>query len=71
MAGREGTGRRYSPQYADLWGLRGDNSIAYLCGHPEMIARGKGILERVGFRRKLLREESYWVPDKLALTCTR
>ena len=25
--------------------------VAYLCGHPEMIERGKGVLKRIGFER--------------------
>jgi len=55
-------------KYADLWGLRSDNSIAYLCGHPEMIEHSKGILKRVGFRKEFMREEFYWVPDKASAT---
>jgi len=53
-------------KYADQWGLSGSNSIAYLCGHPEMIEHGKGILRRVGFGKESLREEFYWVPGKEA-----
>jgi ferredoxin/flavodoxin---NADP+ reductase len=51
-------------KYVDLWGLDGSNSIAYMCGHPEMIEHGKGILKRVGFGKEFLREEFYWVPAK-------
>jgi len=51
-------------KYADLWGLGSENSIAYLCGHPEMIEHCKGILKRVGFRKEFVREEFYWVPNK-------
>jgi ferredoxin--NADP+ reductase len=51
-------------KYADQWGCTGTNSIGYLCGHPEMIERGKGILKRVGFNRENLKEEVYWVPSK-------
>lgn len=51
-------------KYSDMWGLTGANSIAYLCGHPEMIERGKGILQRVGFTKDVLKEEIYWVPTK-------
>jgi ferredoxin--NADP+ reductase len=51
-------------KYADKWGLSGSNTIAYMCGHPEMIENGKGILRRIGFQREGLREESYWVPGK-------
>ena len=51
-------------KYADKWGLNGSNSVAYLCGNPEMIEHVKGILRRVGFEKEHLREESYWVPGK-------
>lgn len=51
-------------KYADQWGLNGQNAMAYLCGHPEMIEHGKGILKRIGFTKENLREEVYWVPAK-------
>ena len=53
-------------KYADLWGLDGTNSVGYLCGHPEMIEHGKGILKRCGFAKEVLKEEIYWVPGKQA-----
>ena len=51
-------------KYVDLWGLNGENSVAYLCGHPEMIDHGKGILQRRGFPKEALKEEIYWIPAK-------
>jgi len=51
-------------KYADVWGLNASNTVAYLCGNPEMIEHVKGILRRVGFQKEHLREESYWVPGK-------
>jgi ferredoxin/flavodoxin---NADP+ reductase len=53
-------------KYADIWGLSASTTIAYLCGHPEMIENGKGILRRIGFEKECLKEESYWVPGKEA-----
>ena len=53
-------------KYADMWGLSGQNAIAYLCGHPEMIEHGKGILKRRGFPKEALKEEIYWIPPKEA-----
>jgi ferredoxin/flavodoxin---NADP+ reductase len=50
-------------KYTDLWGL-GENSIAYLCGHPAMVEGAKGILRRIGFTKEGLKEEIYWVPSK-------
>ena len=51
-------------KYTDGWALNGENSIAYLCGHPEMIERSKGMLMRIGFKKEQLKEEIYWVAAK-------
>jgi ferredoxin/flavodoxin---NADP+ reductase len=52
-------------KYADQWGLDAGNTIAYLCGHPEMIEHSKAILKRRGFLDKeAIKEEIYWVPAK-------
>jgi ferredoxin--NADP+ reductase len=51
-------------KYTDTWGLTAENCVAYLCGHPEMVEHCKGILKRIGFDRRFLREEIYWVPPK-------
>ncbi len=51
-------------KYVDLWRLNAENTIAYLCRHPEMIEHGKGILKRRGFPKEALKEEVYWIPAK-------
>jgi ferredoxin--NADP+ reductase len=52
-------------KYADQWGLDAGNTVAYLCGHPEMIEHSKSILKRRGFTdRAAVKEEIYWVPAK-------
>ncbi len=51
-------------KYADQWGLNGQNTTGYLCGHPQMIENGKGILQRRGFPKETLKEEVYWIPAK-------
>lgn len=51
-------------KYSDLWGLDGTNSVAYLCGHPDMIENGKSMLKRIGFSKEHLKEEVYWIPAK-------
>lgn len=51
-------------KYADQWGCTAQNSVAYLCGHPEMIEHGKGVLKRIGFQKEHFKEEVYWVPAK-------
>jgi ferredoxin/flavodoxin---NADP+ reductase len=48
-------------KYGDQWDCTPENSIAYLCGHPEMVEHGKGILRRAGFQKEGLKEEVYWV----------
>ena len=53
-------------KYADLWGCTAKNSTAYLCGHPDMIENGKGMLKRIGFQKEHLKEEIYWIPEKAA-----
>jgi ferredoxin--NADP+ reductase len=51
-------------KYGDQWGCTSANSIGYLCGHPDMVEHGKGILTRTGFKRENLKEEIYWIPAK-------
>jgi ferredoxin--NADP+ reductase len=51
-------------KYADQWGCTSANSIAYLCGHPEMVGHAKAILQRIGFGKENLKEEVFWVPAK-------
>ena len=51
-------------KYSDGWGLDGTNCAGYLCGHPDMIENGKGILKRRGFPKESLKEEVYWIPGK-------
>src|SRR5450432_3441993 len=51
-------------KYADIWGLNGSNSVGYLCGNPQMIEHGKGMLQRIGFAKEVLKEEIYWIPEK-------
>lgn len=52
-------------KYADHWELDASNTVAYLCGHPEMIEHSKAILKRRGFTDKgAIKEEVYWVPAR-------
>ncbi len=51
-------------KYADQWNLTKENTTAYLCGHPEMIEHGKGILLRRGFPKEHVKEEIYWILGK-------
>src|SRR5580658_4085265 len=50
-------------KYADHWELDAGNTMAYICGHPEMIEHSKAILKRRGFTDKgAVKEEVYWIP---------
>ena len=51
-------------KHADAFGATPANSVAYLCGHPEMIATVRGIMRRRGYEPKDVREELYFQPGK-------
>ncbi|MGA8234043.1 MAG: FAD-binding oxidoreductase [Candidatus Acidiferrales bacterium] len=48
----------------DRWGIKSEETTAYLCGHPMMVEHCNGILTRIGFDKNNIREEVYWIPDK-------
>lgn len=50
--------------YAEKWSLDSRDTTGYLCGHPQMVENGLGILKRWGIDKKSLRSEAYWVPAK-------
>ena len=39
-------------KYTDQWGLDAADTTGYLCGHPQMIELGRGILLRGGYAKK-------------------
>ncbi|MGA7851906.1 MAG: FAD-binding oxidoreductase [Candidatus Acidiferrales bacterium] len=51
-------------KYTDQWALDAAETTGYLCGHPQMIELGMGILTRRGFAKQSLQQEVYWVPAK-------
>lgn len=53
-------------KYSDQWGMTGEDTTGYLCGHPHMIESGLGILKRRGFGKESLKQEVYFVPPKSA-----
>jgi len=52
-------------KYTDR-GLTGEDTLAYLCGHPQMIEQSKSILQRKGLPKEAIKEEVYWIPAKSA-----
>jgi ferredoxin/flavodoxin---NADP+ reductase len=51
-------------KYADLWGLRPEETTAYLCGHPSMVETGRGILQRAGWKKDGMQDEVYFPAGK-------
>jgi ferredoxin/flavodoxin---NADP+ reductase len=49
-------------KYSDLWALQPEKTSAYLCGHPDMIEHGRGILQRRGWKKDAMSEEVYFIP---------
>ena len=49
-------------KYTHLWELLPETTSAYLCGHPNMIENGNGILLRAGWAKQQIKQEIYFVP---------
>ena len=47
-------------KYAHVWGLKPEETTAYLCGHPSMLETGRGILERAGWKKDAIQDEAYF-----------
>jgi ferredoxin/flavodoxin---NADP+ reductase len=50
-------------KYSDEWRLSSANTTAYLCGHPQMVENGEGILKRCGYGKEHIKTEVYWIPQ--------
>jgi ferredoxin/flavodoxin---NADP+ reductase len=50
-------------KYLDALGFEPHATTVYLCGNPHMIRQAKGVLERAGWDRGSVKEETYWPPD--------
>jgi ferredoxin--NADP+ reductase len=51
-------------KYVDLWRLQPAETTAYLCGHPNMVSNGRGILLRAGWEKTAIQDEVYFQPGK-------
>jgi ferredoxin--NADP+ reductase len=51
-------------KYVDVWGLQPGDTSVYLCGHPNMVENGRGILRRAGWAKDAVQEEAYFVAEK-------
>lgn len=54
-------------KYTHEWKLEPAATTAYLCGHPNMIENGRGILQRAGWQKGSMFEEVYFQPGKEAV----
>jgi len=50
-------------KYVDVWGLKPQETTGYLCGHPNMVENGRGILQRAGWKKDGMFEEIYFIPS--------
>lgn len=51
-------------KYADQLGFSSSNSVAYVCGHPQMVENVKTVLTRARYLEHQFREEQYFaLPD--------
>jgi len=55
-------------KYTDAWKLEPEKTSAYLCGHPNMVDHGRGILQRSGWKKEAITEEVYFIPSDVPLT---
>jgi len=62
--GERGRAEDVIRKHLDQAGFTPADCTAYLCGHPQMIENGKGILLRRGFDRAQIHVEVYWMPPK-------
>lgn len=62
-SGERGRVEDVARKYLDALGFSPDSTTAYLCGNPYMIRQLKAVLERAGFDKRNVREETYWPPD--------
>lgn len=51
-------------KYTDVWNLSPTETTGYLCGHPNMVENGRGILARAGWKKEAMFEEVYFQPPK-------
>jgi len=62
--GRVGRVESIIPSVYDELGLTAENSIAYICGNPDMIAAAEEILAARGFPETQIKKELYWPKGK-------
>ncbi len=62
--GERGRVEDVARKHLDALGFGPEETVAYLCGHPGMIANMRGVLSRAGLAEGFIREELYWRSGK-------
>jgi ferredoxin/flavodoxin---NADP+ reductase len=62
--GRVGRVESIIPAIYDEFGLTPENSIAYICGNPDMILAAEATLAERGFPEEQIKKELYWPKGK-------
>ena len=63
-SGRTGRVEAILPDVLDELGLTPENSIAYICGNPDMILSAEATLTGRGFPEEQIKKELYWPKGK-------
>jgi ferredoxin/flavodoxin---NADP+ reductase len=64
--GERGRAEDVLRKHLDAAGCDPADTTAYLCGHPQMVANGQGILARAGIPAKSIKSELFWVSTQKA-----
>jgi ferredoxin/flavodoxin---NADP+ reductase len=48
-------------KYCSVWNLNPEETTGYMCGHPNMVENGRGIMARAGWKKDAVQEEVYFV----------
>jgi ferredoxin--NADP+ reductase len=48
-------------KHMDASGFPMDDTAVYTCGHPQMIDKAQGIVERTGLPEEAIHEEKYFI----------
>ena len=65
--GERGRAEDVVRKYQDAFGFRPANTTAYVCGNPNLVENVRGLLKRGGFPKESVREEMFWLPEKVEL----
>jgi ferredoxin--NADP+ reductase len=59
--GERGRAEDVLRKHMDASGFPMDDTAVYTCGHPQMIDKAQGIVERTGLPEEAIHEEKYFI----------